>query len=215
MNRNLSVCCRDPLYLLPPKSSAKRTNRTSYPDSRDSDFSLCGAAAICHQCLKRGSSGHRRDWHLCTTRRCQQPPAKASKRLTPREPSERKAQSCPTAIIPAPEKIASTMACGYLPHSLLLNRRFEQLRAIVAPWFSTLLGTYFATHIINTLSNLVKKARRQNECKHRHKTTDLWTNSWQCEYQNLPRVILRSPWLSKTSYAFYLWFTKDYMQQPI
>lgn len=42
----------------------------------------------------------------------------------------------------------------------------------------------------------------------------MWTNTWQSEDQNLPSVILKSPWLSKRSFAFYLWFTKDYVQQP-
>lgn len=97
--------------------------------------------------------------------------------ITLRETRERKAKYSAATAIQPPEEIASAMACGYLPYPLLHNRRFEQLLAIVAPGFSILLGTYFAAHIINTLSNLVKQSLRQNECKHMHKTTDMWTNT--------------------------------------
>lgn len=120
--------------------------------------------------------------------------------------------------LPQPSRLPKgwpRLPCGYLPHSLLHNRRSQQPPVSVAPRVRSPLGTYFATHIINTLSNLLKQAWRQNECKHRHKTTDMWTNTWQSEDQNLPSAILKSPWLSKTSFAFYLWFTKDYVQQPI
>lgn len=151
-----------------------------------------GAAAICTNFWREEALGSGRGW----SRACQEPPAKASKRGTLRE---RKAKSCPATTTLKGGQGCLVVTC---PTLVLHNRRSQQPPVSVAPRVRSPLGTYFASHIINTLSDLLKQARRQNECKHRHKTTDMWTNTWQSEDRNLPRVILKSPWLSKTSLAF-------------
>lgn len=82
---------------------------------------LCGAAVICHWFVRRGGSGSRRVQSHSVRRRCQLPPAKASKQGVLRESGERKAKPCATAGIQPPCAMAG--AGLWLPALLLVAQQ--------------------------------------------------------------------------------------------
>lgn len=117
---NLLLCCRDPLYLLPPHTLCCNSNFSMELLQVATTFLPREALGMEEPTVSAGDPARAK-------------PAKPSKAAP-------KAKSCPTT--------SARPGCGHLPYPLLHNTRSQQPLVLVAPRFRALLGTYFAAHII-------------------------------------------------------------------